>query len=318
MARGEGHPDARPCPRGHGLTSRPGPSRTRRSSPCWEQRGAQGEPPARLRGAVGTPCPWHPGLGVPAPSEPHRVPGPQLCGEGSGEIWVTAGLWGRGGSFYVIWVAKEGRKKHNKDPIRSCLLLLVGLHLLGRCSHPALAPRHRPRPLTRSPAPHRVPSPSPVIVPVAEGAHGDGEGLPHRVERVLHHLRLVADGEAAGTGQGQGAPCIDPGAPAAPCSRAVLVAAVEDEERVGFPKKVLLVQLVGTQLHGDDVLGTRTVTSGRLLAPCPKSASAHPAVAQLLGQQQDGPAPLPRDPPATRGQRGDAEDRMGQDAGCSA
>ena len=35
----------------------------------------------------------------------------------------------------------------------------------------------------------------PVIVSIAEGSNGDGEGLPERVQRVLHHLRLVADGK---------------------------------------------------------------------------------------------------------------------------
>ena len=33
----------------------------------------------------------------------------------------------------------------------------------------------------------------PVIVSVAEGSNGDGEGLPQWVQGVLHHLRLVAD-----------------------------------------------------------------------------------------------------------------------------
>lgn len=35
----------------------------------------------------------------------------------------------------------------------------------------------------------------PVIVPVAQRSDRDGEGLPHGVQRVLDHLRLVADGE---------------------------------------------------------------------------------------------------------------------------
>lgn len=50
---------------------------------------------------------------------------------------------------------------------------------------------------------------SPVVVTVAEGTHRYGEGLPHWVKCVLHHLRLVADGEAVGTGQGQGMLCRD-------------------------------------------------------------------------------------------------------------
>lgn len=37
--------------------------------------------------------------------------------------------------------------------------------------------------------------PLPVVVPVAQRPDGDFEGLPHRVQGVLHHLRLVADGE---------------------------------------------------------------------------------------------------------------------------
>lgn len=40
----------------------------------------------------------------------------------------------------------------------------------------------------------------PVIVPVAERSDRDGEGLPHRVQRVLHHLSLVADGEPGEAG----------------------------------------------------------------------------------------------------------------------
>ena len=35
----------------------------------------------------------------------------------------------------------------------------------------------------------------PVVVSIAERPDGDGEGLPHGVQRVLHHLGLVADGE---------------------------------------------------------------------------------------------------------------------------
>lgn len=37
-------------------------------------------------------------------------------------------------------------------------------------------------------------------------------------------------------------------------SRPVLVASVEDHERVGLSKEVLLVQLVGTELHSGTVL----------------------------------------------------------------
>ena len=40
-------------------------------------------------------------------------------------------------------------------------------------------------------------------------------------------------------------------------SRPVLVAAVEHQEGVRLAEEVLLVQLVGTQLHGGDVLRTR-------------------------------------------------------------
>lgn len=36
----------------------------------------------------------------------------------------------------------------------------------------------------------------PVVIPVTESSHGDFEGLPHGVQRVLHHLCLVADGES--------------------------------------------------------------------------------------------------------------------------
>lgn len=41
-------------------------------------------------------------------------------------------------------------------------------------------------------------------------------------------------------------------------SRSVLVAPVEYQEGVGLSKKVLLVQLVGAQLHGGDVLREQT------------------------------------------------------------
>lgn len=37
---------------------------------------------------------------------------------------------------------------------------------------------------------------SPIIVPIAECSYGDGEGLPHGIEGVLHDLGLVTDGEA--------------------------------------------------------------------------------------------------------------------------
>lgn len=33
----------------------------------------------------------------------------------------------------------------------------------------------------------------PLIVSVTEGSDGDGEGLPHWVQSVLHHFSLVAD-----------------------------------------------------------------------------------------------------------------------------
>lgn len=33
----------------------------------------------------------------------------------------------------------------------------------------------------------------PLIVSVTEGPDGDGEGLPHWVQRVFHHFSLVAD-----------------------------------------------------------------------------------------------------------------------------
>lgn len=38
----------------------------------------------------------------------------------------------------------------------------------------------------------------PVVVTVAERSNREGEGLPHRVQRVLDHLRLVADGKPEG------------------------------------------------------------------------------------------------------------------------
>ena len=41
----------------------------------------------------------------------------------------------------------------------------------------------------------------PVIVSVAERSDRDGEGLPHRIQRVLHHLSLVADGEPGDAGR---------------------------------------------------------------------------------------------------------------------
>lgn len=37
----------------------------------------------------------------------------------------------------------------------------------------------------------------PVIVAIAESSNRDGEGLPYWVQRVLNHLRLMADGEPA-------------------------------------------------------------------------------------------------------------------------
>lgn len=121
------------------------------------------------------------------------------------------------------------------------------------------------------PVPVPIPIPVPVVVAIAEGAHGDGEGLPHWVECVLHHLCLMADSKAGGTGQGWATLSGDTGTLPAPlgslCSRAILVAAIEDEERVRFSKEVLLVQLVGAQLHRDDVLGTGTVAANHLLTP---------------------------------------------------
>lgn len=36
----------------------------------------------------------------------------------------------------------------------------------------------------------------PVVVSVAQRSDGDFEGLPHWVQGVLHHLRLMADGES--------------------------------------------------------------------------------------------------------------------------
>lgn len=38
---------------------------------------------------------------------------------------------------------------------------------------------------------------SPVIITVAKSPNRDLEGLPHWVQCILHHLCLVADGEAA-------------------------------------------------------------------------------------------------------------------------
>lgn len=40
----------------------------------------------------------------------------------------------------------------------------------------------------------------PFIVSVAERPDRDGEGLPHGVQSVLHHFRLVADGKPVHTG----------------------------------------------------------------------------------------------------------------------
>lgn len=39
-----------------------------------------------------------------------------------------------------------------------------------------------------------VPDAVPVVVPVTQRPDGDFERLPHRVQRVLHHLCFVADG----------------------------------------------------------------------------------------------------------------------------
>lgn len=33
------------------------------------------------------------------------------------------------------------------------------------------------------------------MIAIAKGADGDFKGLPHRVQSVFHHFRLVADGE---------------------------------------------------------------------------------------------------------------------------
>lgn len=41
----------------------------------------------------------------------------------------------------------------------------------------------------------------PLIVSVAECSDRDGEGLPHRVQCVLHHLSLVADGKPGDVGR---------------------------------------------------------------------------------------------------------------------
>lgn len=50
-----------------------------------------------------------------------------------------------------------------------------------------------------------VPWRSPVMVPIAEGTHGNGKGCPNGVQCVPYHLRLVADGETGGrTRGGQG------------------------------------------------------------------------------------------------------------------
>lgn len=40
-------------------------------------------------------------------------------------------------------------------------------------------------------------SDSPVIITIAESPDRDLKGLPHWVQRVLHHLCLVADGKPA-------------------------------------------------------------------------------------------------------------------------
>lgn len=37
-------------------------------------------------------------------------------------------------------------------------------------------------------------------------------------------------------------------------SRPILVASVEDKKRVGLAKEILLIKLVGTELHGGNVL----------------------------------------------------------------
>lgn len=54
------------------------------------------------------------------------------------------------------------------------------------------------------PAPDPIPSHpltphSPVVVPITERPDRDGEGLPNRVQVVLDHLSLVADGEPGDT-----------------------------------------------------------------------------------------------------------------------
>lgn len=41
----------------------------------------------------------------------------------------------------------------------------------------------------------------PVIVSVTECSDRDGEGLPHRVQCVLHYFSLVADGEPGDANQ---------------------------------------------------------------------------------------------------------------------
>lgn len=49
---------------------------------------------------------------------------------------------------------------------------------------------------TRKKQKNKNPLIPPFIVSVAERPDRDGEGLPHWVQGVLHHLRLVADGES--------------------------------------------------------------------------------------------------------------------------
>lgn len=43
--------------------------------------------------------------------------------------------------------------------------------------------------------------------------------------------------------------------------RPILIAPVEDEERVGLAKEILFIQLVGTELHGGYVLEETTTPS---------------------------------------------------------
>ena len=45
---------------------------------------------------------------------------------------------------------------------------------------------------------HTMSRTSPVIVSVAESSYWDLKCLPHRVQSVLHHLGLMADGEPEG------------------------------------------------------------------------------------------------------------------------